>query len=457
MDECIQNRIPQGSNNLPVGSDRVQAPVANAGPKDFWGDQVHAVECKIATLRKKCEALCKEEDKFIQAIKDALSGMENYLAINKSTSTRIKTGVEKARLSLDALQKAREKNNTAREQLRKAEDEDVAKRHSIPQRQATEVQSTPRNVPTKKRPASSTPSPMSCTNKELTEEPSKESPGEWRERRLKRRRKSEAAPNSTAPKADNASWKQGIAEGRKKARKRPEAVLITLAGGMKYADVVKDIRMKVKPEEIGVEVRAVKETRAGNVLLELGSTSGNQSKFGEALQTAIGKTGDVRHLVPKGQVVIRDLDAATDEEEVKAALKVFSGAETGGYLKINMTKKTRWGTLTAFVETEEPFAAKLVEAEHIKIGWVSCSVRRHETVARCFRCHGFNHMAADCNSTDRGKICWRCGEGDHLSSNCKNKPKCYMCAEINTENTRVDHVAGSINCDVYKRAAKKRP
>ena len=41
-----------------------------------------------------------------------------------------------------------------------------------------------------------------------------------------------------------------------------------------------------------------------------------------------------------------------------------------------MTKKPLRGMKKAFVRTEEARALKLLKATHIKIGWVSCRVRR---------------------------------------------------------------------------------
>lgn len=242
--------------------------------------------------------------------------------------------------------------------------------------------------------------------------------------------------------------------GKKPKRPRSEAVLIRPADGRKYADVLKDIRSKVRPDDIGVTVKAVRETRAGYILVELGEKPKDKDKFGEALRTAVGDAGEVRTLVPRAQVDIRDLDAATDEEEVKAALDTFFGDVKGGDYKISLSRANRWGNVMAFVEMDDHMVTDLDKAGHIKIGWVNCRVRRRTNVVRCYRCHGYGHISADCKATDRRSACWRCGQEGHKAIACTNEPKCCLCAE-QCKDKAVDHVPGSSRCVAYLEARRK--
>ena len=76
----------------------------------------------------------------------------------------------------------------------------------------------------------------------------------------------------------------------KARRLRPETVLIRSTEGKKYTDVltIRDIRSKVKLDSLNVIIKAVKETRPGDVLLELSASPENKAKFSEALELAIG-------------------------------------------------------------------------------------------------------------------------------------------------------------------------
>ena len=74
-------------------------------------------------------------------------------------------------------------------------------------------------------------------------------------------------------------------------------------------------------------------------------------------------------------------------------------------VEVSLTKKPFRGTRKTLVKMEEARALKLLKAAHIKIGWVSCRVRRKTEVKRCYRCLGFGHMAADCRGPDRNRCC----------------------------------------------------
>ena len=62
---------------------------------------------------------------------------------------------------------------------------------------------------------------------------------------------------------------------------------------------------------------------------------------------------------------------------------------------MSLSKTPYRGNRKAYVLLEEERALKLLRGAHIKIGWVSCRVRRKKEVNRCFRCLGFGHIAAE--------------------------------------------------------------
>ena len=92
--------------------------------------------------------------------------------------------------------------------------------------------------------------------------------------------------------------------------------------------------------------------------------------------------------------------------------------EPSSGVEVSLTKKPFRGTRKAFVKMEDARALKLLKAAHIKIGWVSCRVRRKTDVKRCYRCLGFGHMAADCRGPDRSRSCWKCGEEGYTARTC---------------------------------------
>ena len=53
---------------------------------------------------------------------------------------------------------------------------------------------------------------------------------------------------------------------------------------------------------------------------------------------------------------------------------------------------------------EEARTLKPLKASHIKIGWVSCRVRRKMETKWCYCCFGFGHMMADCRGSTKAGV-----------------------------------------------------
>ena len=84
-------------------------------------------------------------------------------------------------------------------------------------------------------------------------------------------------------------------------------------------------------------------------------------------------------------------------------------------LRVSLTKRPYRGVRKAYVLLEGAKALKLLKVAHIKIGWVSCRVRRKTGINRRYVYLGFGHMAADCRGQDRSMSCWKCGENGHTA------------------------------------------
>ena len=71
------------------------------------------------------------------------------------------------------------------------------------------------------------------------------------------------------------------------------------AEGMTFASILKDICMKVKPEEGGAVIRSVRQARNGGVLVELDKETQVRALFTKALEGAIGAAGTVEAQKPR--------------------------------------------------------------------------------------------------------------------------------------------------------------
>ena len=55
----------------------------------------------------------------------------------------------------------------------------------------------------------------------------------------------------------------------KPRRARPEAVLIKPVEGMSYASILRELKKRVNPDELGATVQGIRETRSKDLLVEL--------------------------------------------------------------------------------------------------------------------------------------------------------------------------------------------
>ena len=143
----------------------------------------------------------------------------------------------------------------------------------------------------------------------------------------------------------------------KPRRPRPEAVLIKPAEAMRYASILRKLKKRVNPDELGAIFQGIRKTHSKDLLVELKCSTKSRRRLDTASKEAIGARGMVRHHIPRIDVEIPDLEP------------------TIGLLK----------------------------AAHIKIGWVSCRVRRKKEVNRCFRGRLLRVRPK--------RSCWRWGEG----------------------------------------------
>lgn len=231
-----------------------------------------------------------------------------------------------------------------------------------------------------------------------------------------------------------------------------DAILIKPSGGRSFAEVLGDLKTKAKPEDSGTVVKSIRRTQNGDVLLELGKP-GDKAGFAASLKAALGDKGTVRSLDPKTSVEIRDLDGLSSETEVAEAIrKALPELKEGGAApKIWLTKPNRSEQRTAVVQLGEKAANKLLSLQHLRVGWVSCRIRRRVEVPRCFRCLGYGHSSRNCGGPDRGKNCLRCGGVGHERKGC-TAVSCFLCKEKGGTGESLKHIPGTGRCGAFKAA-----
>lgn len=293
-----------------------------------------------------------------------------------------------------------------------------------------------------------------------TQKARREKDGEWKQvtnKKLKAKKPDGKRNTPGKPKSPNKDVRQKKANEKRKGPTKPkklsEAVVIKPAEGNSYADVLKNIRSKLKSSD-EVKLKGIRKTRAGAVLLELEKGQTANPTFCEALKSTLRETATVADLKPRATVEIKDLDSLTTKEEVEDSVRsMLQGYDKA--MKINISVPNSREQVRAFVTLDEEKAEIIIKQARIKIGCINCRVRLKENCKRCFRCFGPGHLIGGCKGPDRrGQgLCIKCGQPGHKLKECNKPPKCCLCSEA--KYTELDHIPSSIRCLVYRNWCQK--
>ncbi|XP_046679323.1 uncharacterized protein LOC124366766 [Homalodisca vitripennis] len=405
----------------------------------------------LESLRQLADTANTEEEQGLKAIEEVLKEFEAVMKTNHRDPTVIKSGVAKIRESLSGIHTSRKQRSeavTTERELVGSTTSPVEMRSGKRKRAMPgEVARLEVNLP-----------PLTISDPVGSDTPARASPEPVTPHLKKgpsnaeRVHSEEQLWQEDPPAASSATAKLRKEERRKT---RPDAVLIRPTTGKSYADLLKDIRSKIKPEDSGAEVRAIRPTRTGGLLVELGSKTTDKDGFSSALKTAIGESGIVSVLEPRASIEIRDLDSLSTAEEVQEAVERELGA-SAGVVKVFLTQPNRREQKLAVVSLSERGVNQLLRTSKIKIGWVNCRIRRRVEVTRCFRCFGYGHLQTDCKGPDRKalNLCLKCGESGHKRDTCAAKAKCFLCANEDQDTVDTKHTPGSRTCLTFCVSSK---
>lgn len=257
---------------------------------------------------------------------------------------------------------------------------------------------------------------------------------------------SEATPDESTVNESTWTTVQNRKQGKKKKavkkriKIRGEALTIK-APESSYAEILKNMKTKIDPEEVGVNIKYIRRTREGDLLVELAKGEGQAKKLENAIKNSLGDDLQVKTLSEKHLLEIKDMEESTTAEDIIKGLTTVVGVSEREHIKVHNIRVSYSGTKQAIVQISARAAAIINKKERVKISWINCRVKMKIPIKRCYRCMETGHIARMCNGKDRSNSCRKCGNDGHKAKECKNSIRCIICADAGRQ--KVNHYIGS--------------
>ncbi|XP_046145675.1 uncharacterized protein LOC123988990 [Osmia bicornis bicornis] len=228
---------------------------------------------------------------------------------------------------------------------------------------------------------------------------------------------------------------------------RPQAIAVRFGKETSFADILKKVKGAAGPAPEGV--KTVKQTRAGNLLIEF-AQGADLDNFKKVIDGKLGMNVEVASLQQRADIELKGIDPSADKTEVMEAIKRELGYDAND-VKIKVFRTDPRQNKIAIIEGPAVEMGKLTKKARIRIGWTTVPVKEIPRLLRCYRCHEFGHVASNCKNCKEGKsYCRKCGSEDHDMRGCDKEPRCRLCLKDKLPEEEVKHVAASVRC---RRAA----
>lgn len=235
----------------------------------------------------------------------------------------------------------------------------------------------------------------------------------------------------------------------KKATSKGDALVLKTDGS--YAEALKKMRSDEKLAGLGADVRRIRRTRAGDMILEL--RRGSDAKgpaYKKLAEEVLGEGVTVRALTSEVTLQCKNLDEITEAGDVVDALRNQCKIEVDA--KAVRLRNGLPGTQIATARLPVAEANKAMKVGKLKVGWSVCSLSIYQPPEACFRCLERGHKSWACKGPDRSKLCRRCGKEGHKAQGCNEAPRCMLCPEKSGNN----HILGGPRCTATKGSRDKK-
>lgn len=211
------------------------------------------------------------------------------------------------------------------------------------------------------------------------------------------------------------------------------------------------LRKVVAPSNEGLQVSNVRGIRKGGLAVVVnGDDSVKKLQEASALKEGGFKVVEGKGRNPRIQIygVPEDLP----EKEVSCSVwkqNFIEMDETSFEKSFRLVYSSKSQGKKNWVATCNPKMRELlINKGRVYIDWFSCKVKDFISVPRCYKCHGYGHMAGNCKSKLK---CGKCGEEGHEFKSCKSQGpnKCANCKSFGKPH---DHDVRDPKCPCFLRA-----
>ncbi|KAJ8934071.1 hypothetical protein NQ314_013609, partial [Rhamnusium bicolor] len=188
---------------------------------------------------------------------------------------------------------------------------------------------------------------------------------------------------------------------RKIERQRDTEAIVIKAGAASYAELVKSVKKSVDPVMMGVEIKALRKTRAGEMLVvtNRGGAEPLRKEIAEKVADA-----QIKNVSNAGKTLhISGIDITTTKEDVEGSIAAALTNEGKENINVKALRPTRNGSQIATVTIPTVEADTLIKEGKIRIGWVVCRVRPRVEVTRCINCLKLGHNVTQCKEPKEEK------------------------------------------------------
>lgn len=213
-------------------------------------------------------------------------------------------------------------------------------------------------------------------------------------------------------------------KGRKNTSSEDVTVTIPM-GGKTYAEALTELKGKVAPERLGIEIKTVRQDRENVKVVVRGNDMKKTANFIEEINrtTSAGAALQKR----RRSVFVYNLEDNVSEEEIKEELSKILNRND---LDLRISRRTDNRGNSALITMDESDAMVIINTRSIRrSGWTNWTIKEKINPRFCVKCQMYGHQPRDCPGPPARSIrCMNCGKCDgHFSKDCKKEPECPCC------------------------------